>query len=61
MCESFQNTSVSVTFVFRFNIHRTKKLNDRGGAKFHISRNRHFCLTLKLTPQIIYHWKALFS
>ena len=23
-------------------------------------RNIQFCLTLKLTPQIIYHWKALF-
>ena len=34
-------------------------LLDRRGGKFHISRNRHFCLTLKVTPQIICHWKAL--
>ena len=27
----------------------------RRGTKFHIPRNRHFCLTLKETPQIIYH------
>ena len=32
----------------------------RQGAKFHISRNRHFCLTRKVTQQIIHHWKALF-
>ena len=32
----------------------------RRGAKFYISRNRHFCLTLKVTSQIICHWKVLF-
>ena len=31
----------------------------RRGAKFHNSRNRHFCLILKITRQIICHWKAL--
>ena len=32
----------------------------RRGTKFHIPRNKHFCLTLKETPQIIYHWKTFF-
>lgn len=34
MYESFQNTSVLVTFVFRFCIHRTKNLNENRNLFF---------------------------